>query len=70
MGGGKIWSCRSCSHFSVCSKKADFEKAMKAVNDVTIIIGETENEITTKKISDFDFIFPVFLHCRYYQQDR
>lgn len=62
--------CTNCSHQPVCSFKDDFMKAQKAVDGISVTLGETEKGIEMKDLCKFDFILPIILQCKYYEPSK
>ncbi len=58
--------CTHCGHLQVCSFKEQFLKAQKAVNEVTVGVGDRG----IKYLRDFDWIKRVKLECKYFVAKR
>lgn len=60
--GVKETQCTHCNHLQICSFKAQFLAAQKAVDEVTVSTGD-RNLISLRDIS---WIRPVSLECSYF----
>ncbi|NCE64122.1 hypothetical protein D1159_05855 [Pseudoflavonifractor sp. 524-17] len=58
-GGVKETRCTNCEHRKVCSFKEQFLNAQKAVDAVSVSIGDK----SVKYLRDFDWIKRVDLEC-------
>ena len=59
----KETACTSCDHKKVCKLSEEFINAQKAVDDVTVHIGD----MSMKRLRDFDYIENVSLKCRHWK---
>ena len=64
--GVKETACTRCVHRDVCSKKDIFMKARKTADGLCLYLRDENNSTTTQSISDYDWIRPIQLECKYY----
>ena len=62
MCGVKETQCTHCNHLQVCSFKAQFLAAQKAVDEVTVGTGDR----SFINLRDISWIRPVSLECSYF----
>lgn len=59
--------CTRCAHREVCTYKQDFLDIVKAIENASIVRDTPDGKITSKKITDYDFISEITINCKYYQ---
>lgn len=65
--GVKEIQCTHCVHREVCSLKAKFLEAQKAIDDVYLSRPcEDGKKVAMIHIRDIEYIEPVELHCKHY----
>lgn len=65
--GVKETQCTHCIHREVCSLKAEFLEAQKAIDEVYLNQPcEDGKKVAMIRIRDIKYIEPVELHCIYY----
>ena len=57
--------CTRCAHREVCIYKQDYIDILKAVENATVI-QDTSDGITSKKVTQYDFISGISVGCKYY----
>ena len=62
MCGVKETQCTHCNHLQICSFKAQFLAAQKAVDEVTVSTGDR----SFISLRDISWIRPVSLECSYF----
>lgn len=63
--------CTTCSHKKVCSLKAEFLEAQKAVNNLYISRPCNEkHKVSMIALEDFKFIKPIELECIHYEKTK
>jgi hypothetical protein len=60
----KETACTTCAHREVCKLSEEFLKAQKAVDGVSVHLGEGR----MKELRFFDYIKPVELRCTHYHK--
>ena len=64
MCGVKETQCTHCNHLQICSFKAQFLAAQKAVDEVTVSTGDR----SFISLRDISWIRPVSLECSYFSR--
>ena len=59
--------CSFCSHREVSVYKQDFFDAIRTIKNMSVIRNAPDEKITSKKITDYDFISEITINCKYYQ---
>ena len=57
--------CTRCAHREVCIYKRDYIDILKAIENATVT-QDTPDGITSKKITQYDFISGISVGCKYY----
>ena len=59
--------CAYCGHREVCAYKQDFPDIIKAVENAPMVSNTPDGKITSRKVTDYDFISEISIGCKYYQ---
>lgn len=63
--------CETCRHIQVCRFQAEFLDAQDAVNNAAITFsvprGDGKTEYGRKYLKDIDYIQPIKLRCKHYE---
>lgn len=57
--------CTRCAHREVCIYKQVYIDILKAVENATVT-QDTPDGITSKKVTQYDFISGISVSCKYY----
>lgn len=70
MAANATTACTRCVHKDVCAYKSDYLNILKAVENARVTVFKEDpdgGEITSKSVTDYDFISGVSVGCRYYR---
>lgn len=65
--GVKETLCTHCVHREICAYKQDYLDILKAVENASLVKYTPGGNITSKKVTSYDFIGNVSITCKYYQ---
>ena len=57
--------CTRCAHREVCIYKQDYIDIIKAIENATVT-QDTPDGITSKEVTQYDFISGISVSCKYY----
>lgn len=58
--------CSSCSHREVCVYVQEFLDVIRTIENTSVIGDLHDKKITSKKITDYDFISEITISCKHY----
>lgn len=65
--------CKTCLHLKVCSLKDKLETIQETVDNITVVPSTTLHNgdiLSSKKLSDFEWLEPVVLKCVHYLENK
>lgn len=65
--GVKETLCTRCEHREVCAHKQDYLDILEAVEDASVVKEETNGRVSSKKVTNYNFISEISVGCRYYR---
>ena len=58
--------CEKCAHYPVCSMKATYAAAEKAVGQLSVTLPDKRDDaVVSTKLSNIDWIKPIVLECKH-----
>ena len=65
--GVKETLCTCCEHREVCAHKQDYLDILKAVENASVVKETQDERVSSKKVTNYDFISGISIGCRYYR---
>jgi hypothetical protein len=65
--GVKETLCTCCEHREVCAHKQDYLDILEAVENARVLKEMPDGKISSKKVTNYDFISEISIGCHYYR---